>query len=208
MYCKPPKKGQYHFFFPCSFQVSGRQILDSILIANECVDSRMKSKIPGVICKLDIEKAYDHVNWEALLALLKRMGFGMRWCRWIRTCISTVQFSVLFNGSPADFFGSSRGLRQGDPLSPMLFLVMMEVFSKMMKRAEGADLLLGFRADGRRDEGVFVSHLLFADDTILFCDANEEQILHVRMLLLCFEAVIGLKVNALKSEMVPIGEVS
>ena len=84
---------------------------------------------------------------------------------------------------------------------------MMEVFSKMMKRAEGTGLLRGFRADGRRGEGVCISHLLFADDTILFCNANEEQILHVRMLLLCFEAVTGLKVNVLRSEMVPIGEV-
>ena len=124
-----------------------------------------------VICKLDIEKAYDHVNWEALLDLLKRMGFGVRWCRWICTCISTAQFSILFNGSPSDFFGSSKGLRQGDLLSPMLFLVMMEVFSKMMKRA---DLFRGFRADGRWGGGVCFSHLLFADDTTLFYDANEE----------------------------------
>ena len=134
----------------------------------------MKSKILGVIFKLDIEKTYDHVNWEAFLDLLKRMGFGVRWCRWIRTCISTVQFSVLFNGSPANFFGSSRGLRQEGLLSLMLFLVMMKVFNKMVKRAKGVGLLRGFRADGRRGGGVCVLYLLFADDMILFCDADEE----------------------------------
>ena len=77
-------------------------------------------------------------------------------------------------------------MRQGDPLSPLLFLVMMEVFSKMIKRVEGAGLLRGSKANGRQGGRVCVSHLLFADNTILFYDANEEQILHVRMLLLCF----------------------
>ena len=187
--------------------VDERQILDSVLITNECADSQGRSRVPRVICKLDIEKAYDHVNWEALLDLLNRMSFGVKWCKWIYTCISTIQFFVLINGSLVDFFGSSRGLRQGDLLSPMLYLILMEVFSRMLRRVKGVGLIRGFKVESRRDGGESISHLLFADHIILFCDSDMEQILHIRLLLLNFQAVTGLKVNVHKSEMVPIGKV-
>ena len=140
--------------------VGGRQILDSILVANESLDSRIKSGKPGIICKLDIEKAYDHVNWECLLYVLERMGFGGKWCRWIKACIFSIQCSVLVNGSPTSFFSSSRGLRQGDPLSPLLFLLVMKVLSRMLTKMEEGGFISGFTL--RHD--VSISHLLFADD--------------------------------------------
>ena len=121
-----------------------------------------------MLCKLDIEKAYDHVSWSFLLAVLKKMGFGERWIKWIDWCISTVKFSVLINGSPSGFFQSSRGLRQGDPLSPYLFVIAMEVFSSMLRRAISGGLLSGWRVRGRSGEGVQISHLLFTDDTLDF----------------------------------------
>ncbi len=124
--------------------VGGRQTLDSVLIANECLDSRIKCRIPGVVCKLDIEKAYYHVNWNYLLYLLERMGYGGKWKSWIKTCIFTVRFSIMVNGSPSGFFKSSRGIHQGDPLSPLLFLLIMEVLSRMLCRTEEAGLIRGF----------------------------------------------------------------
>ncbi len=187
--------------------VGGRQTLDLVLIANECLDSQVKCHIPGVVCKLDIEKAYDHVNWGCLLYLMDRMGFGSKWTVWIRTCISTVRFSIMVNGSPSSFFGSSRGIRQGDRLSPLLFLLIMEVLSRMLRRTKEAGLIKGFKAGNSAEEDLSVSYLLFADDTIVFCDADPEQLLHLRMVLSCFEAVTGLGVNMAKSELVLVGHV-
>ena len=152
--------------------VESRQILDAVLIANEVVDSRLKSNQGGVMCKLDIEKADDHVCWKFLLAVLKKMGFGERWIKWIEWCISTVRYFVLINGSPSGFFRSSRGLRQGDPLSPYLFVIVIEVFSCLMRRAISGGFLSGWRVRGRGGEGILISHLLFADDTLVFCEES------------------------------------
>ena len=85
--------------------VEGRQILEEVLIANEAVDSILRRKEKGIVCKLDIEKAYDHIRWDFLLQIFERMGLGSKWIRWINWCISTASFSVLLNGSPTGSSG-------------------------------------------------------------------------------------------------------
>jgi hypothetical protein len=182
--------------------IKGRQILDPILIANECLDSRIRSREPGVICKMDLEKAYDHVNWDFLLYVLRRCGFGGKCCSWIVRCISSAKFSVLVNGSPNGFFSSSRGLRQGDFLSPLLFVFVMEALSRMITATVSGGLLDGFRVGNTS-----FSHLLFADDTLILCDASSSKLRYLRGLFLLFEAVSGLKVNLAKSSLIPVGDV-
>ncbi|KAF5442537.1 hypothetical protein F2P56_035184 [Juglans regia] len=145
--------------------VQVRQILDSVLIANECLDSRVKSGEPGLL-----------------------------------SC-----FSVLVNGMSKGFFKSSRGLRQGDSLSPLLFVFVMKAFSKMIGGAVEGGFISGFSVGETSSGSLNISHLLFANDTLIFCEARHEQIRAVRALLLCFEAVSGLNVNLAKSEIVPVG---
>ncbi|RVW93915.1 putative mitochondrial protein [Vitis vinifera] len=144
---------------------------------------------------------------------MQSMGFGEKWTRWISWCISTASFSVLVNGTPAGFFNSSRGLRQGDPLSPYLFVIGMEALSRLILRAlcgrggGGGGFLSGYRVNGRSGDGALVSHLLFADDTLVFCEASEYQMVYLNWLLMWFEAISGLRINLDKSEILPIGRV-
>ena len=188
--------------------VEGRQILDAVLIANEIVDSTLRRKECGLICKLDIEKAYDSISWEFLFQVMGKMGFGDRWMSWIKWCISTASFSVLVNGSPTGFFPSSRGLRQGDPLSPYLFVIGMETLSRLLNRANVGNYFSGTKfVDGRGEEMV-ISHLLYADDTLLFCKADKDELKFISWTLMWFEAVSGLKINLNKSEIIPIGTVA
>eukprot|EP00268_Persea_americana_P008169 TRINITY_DN13144_c0_g1_i12.p1 TRINITY_DN13144_c0_g1~~TRINITY_DN13144_c0_g1_i12.p1 ORF type:complete len:489 (+),score=85.97 TRINITY_DN13144_c0_g1_i12:613-2079(+) len=181
--------------------VYGRQILDGVLIANECIHSRKKEKRPGLICKLDLEKAYDRVDWDFLQYLMRRMGFGVKWRAWILECLSSATFSIIINGSPTGFFSASRGLRQGDPLSPFLFVIIGEALSRMLHAGVNANLFEGFRPANTILE---ISHLQFADDTLLFCNADEDQLRNVKAILFYFEAVSGLRVNFFKSELIGI----
>ena len=183
-----------------------RQILDSVLIANECLDSRLKSGQLGLLCKLDIEKACDHVNWGPSYTL-ECCGFFDMWRQWISFCLSTVHFSILINGSPHGFFGSSRGLWQGDPLSPLLFVLVMEAVGRMLDKAVHEGRLLGFCVSDSAGRSLVVFHLLFAYDTLIFCDANIDQMLILCMMLIWFETVSGLKVSLGKSELVAVGVV-
>ena len=141
------------------------------------------------------------------MAVLKKMGFGERWIKWIEWRISTMKFSILINGSPSDFFQSSRGLRQGDPLSPYLFVIVMEVFSCFLRRTISGGFLSGWRVRGRSGEGVQISHLLFADDTLVFCEESLDQMTYLSWLLMWLEVCSGLKINLEKSELIPVGRV-
>jgi hypothetical protein len=122
-------------------------------------------------------------------------------------CVSTVIFSILVNGAPTGFFQSSRGIRQGDPLSPLLFVVVMEGLSRMLNESMLQSLLSGFSVGIRDNEALVVNHLLFVDDTLIFYGAQAGHVQNLRCTFLCFEAVIGLRINLGKSELVSIGEV-
>ena len=187
--------------------VRRRQILNTSLIANEVVDYWQKRKEKGLVCKLDIEKAYDNISWSFLMKVLKKMGFGSCWMDWMWWCFSTAKFSVLINGVPAGFFSSSKGLRQGDPISPYLFILGMEVLSSLIRRAVQGNFISGCRLRGRGDAEIMVSHLLFADDTILFCEASKDQLTHLGWILAWFEAASRLRINLAKSELIPVGEI-
>ncbi|KAJ9691733.1 hypothetical protein PVL29_013809 [Vitis rotundifolia] len=161
--------------------VQGRQILDAVLIANEIVDEKKRSGEEGVVFKIDFEKAYDHVSWDFLDHVLEKKGFSPRWRKWMRDCLSSVSFAVLVNGKAKGWVKASRGLRQGDPLSPFLFTLVANVLSRMLFRAEKRNALEGFKVGRNRTR---VSHLQFADDTIFFS---------------MFRHISGLKVNLDKS---------
>ncbi|XP_028085089.1 uncharacterized protein LOC114286192 [Camellia sinensis] len=179
--------------------IGGRNILDGVLISNEIVDWSKKKKQKGMILKLDFEKAFDSVNWECLFEMLSSFGFQNKWIRWIKECLQSSRVSILVNGSPTAEFCPENGLRQGDPLSPFLFIIVAESLNMLFQRAKDLGLIKGVVIGTRR---INVTHLQFADDTIVFCEAEEQEILNVKR---CFEVLSGLRINFHKSKVCGVG---
>ena len=156
---------------------------------------------------MDIEKAYDSINWNFLTKVLHKMGFGSRWMEWIWWCISTAKFSIIVNRVPVGFFSSSKGLCQVDPISPYLFVLGMEVLSALIRKAIDGGFISGCRLRGKWGMEMNVSHLLFVDDTIIFYEARKEHLTHLGWILAWFEATSGLRINLAKSELISVEEV-
>ena len=151
--------------------VEDRQILNAILIANEVIDSRLKSFEIRVICNLYIEKVYNHVNQDFFIGSLEiKKECGFKWIRWIKWCISITQFSILVNKTLSNFLQSTRSLRQTNPLSLYLFIMAMGALPYILSNAKKGDFLVGSSVGGRGD--VDVCHLLFPNDMLIPCDAN------------------------------------
>lgn len=138
--------------------------------------------------KLDLSKAYDRVDWEFLRCVRIKVGFCETWVRWIMTCVTMVKYSVSLNGNLLEPFSPTRGLRQGDPLSPYLFLFVAEGLSTILNHEVVAGRLEELKVC-RRAPGV--SHLLFADDSLLFVKACPQQVTVVKQALSLFQRCTG-----------------
>ena len=125
--------------------IQSKQILNAMFIASEAIDSRLKGDIPSLLLKMDIEKVCDHVNWDFLLTVMTKMGFGQRWISQKKWCISTTSLFVSINGTPLRFSHSSKGLRQGDPLSLYLFILAMEALNQLLFKAISGSHIFWFK---------------------------------------------------------------
>lgn len=182
----------------CAF-TPGRQAAENIIITNEIIHTMKKKKgSKGLMAvKIDLEKAYDQVSWPFLRRVLESAGFCPKLVELIMFTVSTASLSIIWNGSCTQSFRPSRGIRQGDPLAPYLFLLCMEVLSQNIKSAvdqkHWAPVMV---CRG----GPAISHVFFADDLFLFGAATVEQASVMEGILKDFCAVSGQRISYTKSQ--------
>jgi retron-type reverse transcriptase len=133
------------------------------MFVQQVIKDLHKRKILALFIKLDISKAFDIVNWPYLLNIMEHLGFGLRWRNWISSLWNTTSSTFLVNGEPGKRILHCRGVRQGDPLSPLLFILAMEPLHRLIRRAHQMRLLT------RLSEGIDEYRIsMYADDAALF----------------------------------------
>ena len=167
-------------------------------LAYECVHAIRKRKRKKPLCavKLDMMKAYDRVEWAFLQRMMEHFGFAQGWIDMIMRCVRSATFCVKLNGGLSRGFSPSRGLRQGDPLSPYLFLFCLEGFSALLKKAQEEGSIRGVSFGSTSPQ---VTHLLFADDSVVFLEGSHDNMVMLKDILLRYEEASGQRVNLEKS---------
>ncbi|GJW15499.1 RNA-directed DNA polymerase, eukaryota [Tanacetum coccineum] len=143
--------------------IKGRQILDGPFILNEVIQWCKRKKKHALIFKVDFEKAFDSVRWDFLDDILRKFGFGTKWREWIQKCLVSSRGSILINGSPTEEFQFFKGLKQGDPLSPFLFILVMECLHISFQKVVDAGKFTGINLN----QSTNLSHMFYADDAII-----------------------------------------
>nr|GFB54140.1 RNA-directed DNA polymerase, eukaryota [Tanacetum cinerariifolium] len=155
----------------------------------------------ALVFKVDFAKAYDSVRWDFLLDVLSAFGFGSKWCHWIRGLFSSNMASVFVNGSPTTEFPIYRGLKQGDPLAPFLFILIMESLHISVSRAVNDGIFKGLHIRGSTS----ISHLIYADDAVFIGEWSDQNMDNLLKILRCFHLASGLSINVNKSHVLGVG---
>eukprot|EP00253_Pinus_taeda_P025596 PITA_25596 len=176
--------------------VEGRQILDNILLAQEMIHTLHSRKETGMLMQLDLSKAYDKVSWRYLEAILEAFGFCRQWISWVLALIKSSRFSILVNGAPSEPFSPSRGIRQGDPLSPFLFVILMEGLSRIISKKRDDGVIKGLQPIRTLPA---TTHQQFVDDTMLHGIPTVKEAMAFRHILDLFSKASGMEINFSKS---------
>ncbi|CAA7034130.1 unnamed protein product [Microthlaspi erraticum] len=176
--------------------IKDRLLVENLLLATELVKDYHKHSISSrCAINIDISKAFDSVQWSFLLNTLSAMNLPATFIHWISLCITTATFSVQVNGELAGFFRSARGLRQGRSLSPYLFILSMNVLSKILDKA-ASDRVIGYHP---RCQNVGLTHLSFADDIMVLTDGKIRSVDGIIKVFDDFAKMLGLKISLEKS---------